>query len=69
MLPDGPDARDALVVVAAFRSESYACLTARSDALFELSDALMCTIAASPQQPILHPNSSLRTRRCWMAAW
>ena len=35
--------RDALTVVAEFRSELYACLTARSDALFELRDALLCT--------------------------
>ncbi|MGC5040598.1 transposase [Streptomyces sp. DT190] len=26
-----------------FRSELYACLTARGDALFELCDALLCT--------------------------
>lgn len=35
--------RDALTVVAEFRSESYACLTTRCDALFELCDALLCT--------------------------
>ncbi|MFI1067923.1 MULTISPECIES: transposase [Streptomyces] len=35
--------RDALTVVAEFRPELYACLTARSDALFELCDALLCT--------------------------
>ncbi|WP_331739828.1 transposase (plasmid) [Streptomyces goshikiensis] len=35
--------RDAFTVVAEFRSELYACLTARSDALFELCDALLCT--------------------------
>lgn len=35
--------RDALTVVAEFCSELYACLTARSDALFELCDALLCT--------------------------
>lgn len=35
--------RDALTVVAEFRSELYACLTARSDALLELCDALLCT--------------------------
>ncbi len=34
--------RGALTVVE-FRAELYACLTARSDALFELSDALLCT--------------------------
>lgn len=35
--------RDALSVVTEFRAELYACLTARSDALFELCDALLCT--------------------------
>lgn len=34
---------DALTVVADFRSELYACLTARSDALLEPSDTLLCT--------------------------
>lgn len=33
--------RDALTVLAEFRSEVYACLTARSDALFGLCDALL----------------------------
>lgn len=35
--------RNAFTVVAEFKSELYACLTARSDALFELCDALLCT--------------------------
>ncbi|MFD5423875.1 NF041680 family putative transposase [Streptomyces sp. NPDC127069] len=35
--------RDAFTVVSEFRSELYACLTARSDVLFELCDALLCT--------------------------
>ncbi|KPH99340.1 hypothetical protein OV450_5278 [Actinobacteria bacterium OV450] len=35
--------QDPFTVVAEFRSELYACLTARSDALFELCDALLCT--------------------------
>ncbi|MFE9637169.1 NF041680 family putative transposase [Streptomyces sp. NPDC006463] len=35
--------RDALGVVSGFRSELYACLVSRSDALFELCDALLCT--------------------------
>lgn len=34
--------RDAFVEVSCFRTELYACLTARGDALFELSDALLC---------------------------
>ncbi|MFE1328158.1 transposase, partial [Streptomyces sp. NPDC058741] len=35
--------RDAFAEVSHFRSELYACLTARGDALFELCDALLCT--------------------------
>lgn len=35
--------RDAFAMVPGFRSELYACLTARSDALFDLCDALLCT--------------------------
>ncbi|MFE4825191.1 hypothetical protein ACFRFU_54675 [Streptomyces sp. NPDC056704] len=35
--------RDAFAEVSRFRSELYACLTARGDALFELRDALLCT--------------------------
>lgn len=34
---------DAFAEVSHFRSELYACLTARGDALFELCDALLCT--------------------------
>ncbi|MFJ2116715.1 NF041680 family putative transposase [Streptomyces sp. NPDC087850] len=34
--------RDAFAEVSHFRSELYACLTARGDALFELCDALLC---------------------------
>ncbi|MEU0956885.1 transposase [Streptomyces niveus] len=35
--------RDAIAEVSHFRSELYACMTARGDALFELCDALLCT--------------------------
>ncbi|MFJ3880752.1 NF041680 family putative transposase [Streptomyces sp. NPDC090077] len=35
--------RDALTLVAEFRTELYACMAARADALFELCDALLCT--------------------------
>jgi hypothetical protein len=35
--------RDAFAEVSHFRSELYACLTARGDALFDLCDALLCT--------------------------
>ncbi|WP_426503049.1 NF041680 family putative transposase [Dactylosporangium sp. McL0621] len=34
-----------LATLSRFRSELYGCLTARADALFELSDALLCTEA------------------------
>ncbi|BCK67374.1 hypothetical protein Srufu_013270 [Streptomyces libani subsp. rufus] len=34
--------RDAFAEASHFRSELYACLTARGDALFELCDALLC---------------------------
>ena len=37
------DRSDALGVLAGFRAEFYQCLTARSDALFELTDAVLCT--------------------------
>lgn len=35
--------RDAFAEVSRFRSELYACMTARSDALFDMCDALLCT--------------------------
>lgn len=35
--------RDAFAEVSRFRTELYACLTSRGDALFELCDALLCT--------------------------
>lgn len=35
--------RDAFAELSRFRTELYACLTGRRDALFELSDALLCT--------------------------
>ncbi|MFB6716851.1 NF041680 family putative transposase [Streptomyces sp. NPDC056237] len=35
--------RDAFAEVSRFRSELYACMTVRGDALFELCDALLCT--------------------------
>jgi hypothetical protein len=34
--------RDAFAELSGFRTEFYACLTKRPDALFELSDALLC---------------------------
>lgn len=35
--------RDAFAEVSRFRTELYACMTARGDALFELCDAVLCT--------------------------
>lgn len=35
---------DAFAEVSCFRAELYACLTARGEALFELCDALLCTV-------------------------
>lgn len=35
--------RDAFAELSRFRGEFYGCLTARGDALFELTDALLCT--------------------------
>jgi hypothetical protein len=43
--------RDAFAEVSHFRSELYACLTARGDALFELCDALLC--ADGPVQTLV----------------
>jgi hypothetical protein len=37
-----PDTAAALGQLSAFRRESYACLTRRADALFELTDAVLC---------------------------
>jgi hypothetical protein len=37
-----PDTTAALGQLSAFRRESYACLTRRADALFELTDAVLC---------------------------
>jgi hypothetical protein len=34
---------EALAVLSRFRTEFYRCLTARADALFEVTDALLCT--------------------------
>lgn len=37
---------EALAVLSAFRTDFYRCLSARADALFELTDALLCTDGA-----------------------
>ncbi|MFF9899504.1 transposase [Streptomyces longispororuber] len=72
--------RDALTVVAEFRSELYACLTARSHALFVLCDALLCTegpvgtlvdLALAPEHRRGHGAlySGIRPRLTRRAAW
>lgn len=42
-LHNDPARVEPLGVLSRFRTEFYACLTARSDALFELADALLCS--------------------------
>jgi hypothetical protein len=42
LLDDGARV-EAVRVLSGFRREFYGCLTARADALFELSDAVLCT--------------------------
>ncbi|MEW2266281.1 hypothetical protein [Streptomyces sp. NPDC047868] len=51
--------RDAFAEVSHFRSELYACLTARGDALFELCDALPCTEGFPRRWPGLRRFSDL----------
>lgn len=41
-LPQRDVPRDAFAELSCFRTEFYACLAQRPDALFELSDALLC---------------------------
>jgi hypothetical protein len=41
-IPDVPAGRDELAVLAGFREAWHGCLTRRADALFELTDALLC---------------------------
>jgi len=46
VLPGTPvagSAADPATVLADFRRDLYGCLTARADALFELTDAVLCT--------------------------
>ena len=53
-----------------FRSKLYACLTARADALFELTDAILCADHAvtSLVQQSLARSSAAATGRC-MPRW
>src|SRR3954451_14461666 len=40
---NGASRVESLAVLSRFRTDFYACLTARVDALFELTDAVLCT--------------------------
>jgi len=40
---DKPERREAFAKLSRFRAEFYECLTGRGDALFELTDSLLCT--------------------------
>ena len=41
-MPNDASRVESLAVLSRFRTDFYACLTARVDALFELTDALLC---------------------------
>jgi hypothetical protein len=43
IVPNDASRVESLAVLSRFRTDFYACLTARVDALFELTDALLCT--------------------------
>jgi hypothetical protein len=53
--------RDAFVEVSRFRTELYACLTMRGDALFESCDALLCT--DGPVRTLVDPALAPEHRR------
>ncbi|MEU8202018.1 hypothetical protein [Streptosporangium sp. NPDC049046] len=57
---------EALAELSGFRGEFYACLTARADELFELTEALLC--AAGPVTTLvdlaLAPNTGTGTAPC-----
>jgi hypothetical protein len=52
ILPDDGPA-DGAGSLAAFRAGFYGCLTARADALFELTDALLCQSGPVASLPVL----------------
>src|SRR5690349_14605219 len=43
IVPNDASRVESLAVLSRFRTDFYACLTARVDALFELTDAVLCT--------------------------
>ena len=43
IVPNDASRVESLAVLSRFRTDFYACLTARVDTLFELTDALLCT--------------------------
>ena len=65
-MPNNAVRVETLTVLSRFRTGFYACLTARVDALFELTDALLCTKGRSgPWSGCRwHPNTVAGTARC-----
>lgn len=53
--------REPLAQLSCFRGEFYACLTARSDALFEPTDAVLC--GDGPVRPLAEPSLAGEHRR------
>ena len=61
---------EALSVLSRFRQELYDCLTLRADALFELTDAVLCAPGAmrSAVELTLVPSTGAGTERCMTAS-
>ena len=69
---------EALAVLSTFRTEFYRCLTARADALFEATDALLCTdgpvrslvdLVLAPEHRRGHGAHVRRTRAAAASTW
>ncbi|MFE5550194.1 transposase, partial [Streptomyces sp. NPDC056534] len=60
-LPAGVSGREALGVLSRFRVEFYDCLSARADALFELTDAVLC--AEGPVNTLVELSLTAEHRR------
>jgi hypothetical protein len=59
-IPDVPASRDELGVLAEFREAWHGCLTRRADALFELTDALLCAPGPVSSVPSLSLEPTFR---------
>jgi len=59
-IPDVPAGRDELGVLAGFREAWHGCLTRRADALFELTDALLCAPGPVSSVPSLSLEPTFR---------